>query len=420
MRILSAPAYTLRRVGLPHKAHRSLKVTLMLIVGLMSGTSADGIDAALCELTGAPPQLEARIVYGISYAYPAGFQARILTASQPDSGRVDELCKLNFALGELFADAALRVIAESGHNPQDVDLVGSHGQTFWHNVEPDNTVGSTLQLTEAAVIAERTGITTISNFRPRDVAAGGQGAPLTAYVDWLLLRHPTKWRAIQNIGGIGNVTFLPPLADTTSAPRAFDTGPGNALIDSMIVQLTGGAQAFDQDASLARRGRIDEEWLQELLAHPYYQAKPPKTTGRELFSKAMARQLIEEGQERGNDPASIVATVTTLTAQTIADAYAQFAPAPVGEVILGGGGRHNPAMVDLLAGLLHPTPVLTHEDIGMDSDNKEALVFAVLAYETWHARPGTLPALTGADRPVVLGQITPGANYVDLIRRTWA
>ncbi len=392
----------------------------MLIVGLMSGTSADGIDAALCEISGAPPHLQARIIHGIAYAYPAGFQARILTASQPDSGRVDELCKLHFALGELFADATLRVIAESGHQPGDVDLIGSHGQTFWHNVERDGNVSATLQLTEAEIIAERTGITTISNFRPRDVAAGGQGAPLTAYVDWLLLRHPTKWRAVQNIGGIGNVTFLPPFSDAVSVPKAFDTGPGNALIDSMVVQLSGGAQAYDQDASLARRGRIDEEWLQELLAHPYYQMKPPKTTGRELFSKAMAKQLIEEGQQRGNDSASILATVTTLTAQSIADAYAQFAPAQVGEVILGGGGRHNPVMVDLLSSLLQPIPVLTHEDIGMDSDNKEALVFAVLAHETWYARPSTLPALTGAHHPVVLGQITPGANYVALSRRTWA
>lgn len=391
----------------------------MLIVGLMSGTSADGIDAALCEVSGAPPNLHARIVHGISVTYPAGFQARILRASQPESGSVDELCKLNFALGELFADAVLRVIADSGHHAHEVDLIGSHGQTVWHNVEADASVSATLQLTEASIIVERTGITAVSNFRPRDIAAGGQGAPLTAYVDWLLLRHPTKWRAVQNIGGIGNVTFLPPLSDTTSAPRAFDTGPGNALIDSMIVQLSDGAQAFDQDANLARRGRIDEEWLQELLAHPYYGMKPPKTTGRELFSKVMASNLIAEGQRRGDDPASIVATVTTLTAQSITDAYANFAPAPIGEVILGGGGRHNPVMVDLLAGLLQPIPVLTHEDIGMDSDNKEALVFAVLAHETWHARPGTLPALTGADHPVVLGQITPGANYTSLSRKTW-
>jgi anhydro-N-acetylmuramic acid kinase len=391
----------------------------MLIIGLMSGTSADGIDAALCEITGAPPHLQADIVHAIAYPYPPGFQARILTASQPDTGSVDELCRLNFALGELFAKAALRVIAESNRNPADIDLIGSHGQTVWHQVEADGSVSATLQLTESAILAERTGITTISNFRPRDIAAGGQGAPLTAYIDWLLLRHPTQWRAVQNIGGIGNVTFLPPLSDSTSQPRAFDTGPGNALIDSIMVQLTNGAQAFDQDASLARRGRIDEEWLHQLLAHPYYEIKPPKTTGRELFSKAMAAELIEEGQRRGNDASSIVATITTLTAQSIADAYARFAPARVDEVILGGGGRHNPIIADMLSGLLHPARVLTHEDIDMDSDNKEALVFALLAHETWFNRPSTLPALTGADHPVVLGQITPGANYADLIRRTW-
>jgi len=391
----------------------------MLVVGLMSGTSADGIDAALCEITGAPPNLHARILHAIAYPYPEGFQARILAASQPDTGRVDELCRLHFALGELFADATLHVIGESGHKPNEVDLIGSHGQTFWHNVDADGRVSATLQLTEAAILAERIGITTIGNFRPRDVAAGGQGAPLTAYVDWLLLRHPTKWRAVQNIGGIGNVTFLPPLIDNISQPIAFDTGPGNALIDSVMLLLTGGAQLYDHDAQVARRGRIDEDWLTELLSHPYYAIKPPKTTGRELFSKTMAAQLIEEGQRRGNNPSSILATITTLTAQSIADAYTRFAPAQVEEVILGGGGRHNPIIADLLAGLLQPAKVLTHEDIGMDSDNKEALVFAVLAYETWHARPSTLPSLTGATHPVVLGQITPGANYVDLIRRTW-
>jgi anhydro-N-acetylmuramic acid kinase len=389
----------------------------MRVVGLMSGTSADGIDAALCEISGDPSNLQAKIVHGITAAYPEGFQARILTASQLDTSRIDEVCKLNFALGELFADAALRVIAESGLRSADVNLIGSHGQTFWHSVNPDGSVAATLQLTEGAILAERTGITVVSNFRPRDIAVGGQGAPLTAYVDWLLLRHPTRWRAVQNIGGIGNVTFLPPLSDTTSAPSAFDTGPGNALIDSMIVQLSNGAQAFDQDAQMARSGRIDEDWLGELLAHPYYEIKPPKTTGRELFSKAMAADLIAEGQRRGNDAATMLATVTTLTAQSIANAYAKFAPAKLEEVILGGGGRHNPVILDFLRGLLQPAKVMTHEDIGLDSDNKEALVFAVLAYETWHGRPGTLPALTGGDHPVVLGQITPGANYVDLIRR---
>ncbi len=391
----------------------------MFVVGLMSGTSADGIDAALCEITGSPPHLQAKIIHGIAFQYPEGFQARILRASQPDTSSVDELCKLHFALGELFSQAVLQVIAEANFKPQDVDLIGLHGQTVWHQVEADGQVSATLQLTEASILAERTGITVVSNFRPRDIAVGGQGAPLTAYIDWLLLRHPTKWRAIQNIGGIGNVTFLPPLSDMESQPMAFDTGPGNALIDSMIVQLTDGKSTFDRDAQWAKQGIIDEDWLNTLLAHPYYKMKPPKTTGRELFSKAMASELILEGQKRGNDPATMLATITTLTSQTIVDAYAQFAPAPPEEVILGGGGRHNQLMLDMLQGLLAPAKVMSHEDIGMDSDNKEAMVFAVLAYETWHGRTSTLPALTGGTHPVILGQITPGTNYPALIHSTW-
>lgn len=390
----------------------------MLVIGLMSGTSADGIDAALCEITGAPPQLQARIVHAITYPYPDGFQARILAASQQQT-RLDEICQINFDMGELFAAAALQVIEFAEKKPSQIDLIGSHGQTFWHQVTPEGEVTATLQLTEASIIAERTGITTIHNFRPRDIAAGGQGAPLTAYVDWLLLRHPHHWRAIQNIGGIGNVTFLPPLSDTHSLPIAFDTGPGNALIDSATVILTDGKQAYDKDAAMARRGRIDEDWLQSLLAHPYYKLKPPKTTGRELFSAGMAHDLIREARERGLNDDSILATLTLLTAQSIADAYQHYAPAPVGEVILGGGGWRNPLLLDLLRGLLQPAQVLTHEDVGLDSDNKEALVFAVLAYETWHNRPGNYPPLTGARHPVVLGQITPGANYADLIRQTW-
>lgn len=391
----------------------------MLIVGLMSGTSVDGIDAALCEISGTPNDLQARIISAITFPYPEGFQARVIAASQRETGRVDELSELNFALGELFAQAALKVIETGGYTPAQVDLIGSHGQTFWHAVQADGRVTSTFQLGEASVIAERTGITTIHNFRPRDVAAGGQGAPLTTYIDWLLLRHPTKWRAIQNIGGISNVTFLPPRADAHTAPLGFDIGAGNALIDSLVTLITEGAQAYDRDASLARQGRIDEEWLADLLAHPYLSLKPPKTTGRELFSQGMARDLLATGRERGNTDATILATVTAFTAQSIADAYANFAPAPIEEVILGGGGRHNPLMVELLRDLLHPAQVMTHEAIGMDSDNKEALVFAVLAHETWHARPATLPAFTGADHPTVLGQITPAANYVALIQKTW-
>lgn len=382
----------------------------------MSGTSADAIDAAVCEISGAPPLLEARIAHAITFPYPDGFQSRILDACA--GGRVDELCAINFELGELFAAAALRAIEGSGFTPTEIDLIGSHGQTFWHAVDASGHVSATLQLGESAVIAERTGVTTISNFRTRDVAAGGQGAPLTGYADWLLLRHPTLWRAVQNIGGIGNVTILPPLSDHTSLPTAFDTGPGNALIDSAMVLLTNGAQAYDRDGKLARGGRLDEGWLQTLLEHPYYTIKPPKTTGRELFSAKMAAELVEEGRARGLDDASIIATLTALTAQSIADAYERFAPTRLDEVILSGGGRSNPVIMELLDALI-PARVISSDQIGVDGDNKEALVFALLAHETWHARTGNLPSLTGADHAVILGDITPGNNYVDLIRRTW-
>jgi anhydro-N-acetylmuramic acid kinase len=391
----------------------------MLIVGLISGTSADGIDAALCEILGAPSHIQAHIVHAITHPYPDGLQQRIHNTCLPELSRVDDICQLNAELGEHFAQAVQHVIADVGRSLADVDLIGSHGQTVWHMVQPDGRVTSTLQLTEAAVIAERTGITTVCNFRPRDIAAGGQGAPLTSYADWVLLRHPDHWRAVQNLGGIGNVTFLPPLSDTTSAPLAFDTGPSNALIDSAVILITSGRHRYDRDGLLAARGAVDEDWLRALLTHPYYQRQPPKTTGRELFGPPMAAELFAQGRARGLDDSSILATLTALTAASIADAYQRFAPAPVAEVIAGGGGTRNPTLMAMLRQRLAPLPVLTHEDVGLDSDNKEALVFALLAHETWHARPGNHPALTGADHAVVMGQIVPGANYIDLIRRTW-
>jgi anhydro-N-acetylmuramic acid kinase len=391
----------------------------MYIIGLISGTSADAIDSAICEVTGAPPQIEARIVHAITYPYPDGFQQRVLDAGLPARSRVDELCQLNADLGEHFASAALAVMASAGFAADAIDLIGSHGQTVWHMVDPSGVATSTLQLAEAAIVAERTGITTVSNFRPRDIAAGGQGAPLTSYVDWLLLRHEEHWRAVQNLGGMGNVTFLPPKTDAASPPLAFDTGPSNALIDTAVHILTDGALGFDRDGQLAGQGHVDEAWLSGLLTQEYYERKPPKSTGRELFGAEMGAALVAEGRGLGLGDADIVATLTALTAASIADAYDRFAPAPIAEVLLHGGGTQNPVLVQMLHDRLAPVPVRVHEEIGLDSDNKEALVFALLAHETWHARPGMHPALTGAEHPVVLGQITPGSNYAALIRRTW-
>ena len=390
----------------------------MLIIGLMSGTSADGVDAALVEVVGAAGDLKTRLVCGRTFPFEPAMRERILKCCDVDRSRVDQIADLNVSLAEVFAQGALQLIKEASVRREDVDLIGSHGQTIWHNVLPGGRVSASLQIVEAAVLAERTGVTTVSNFRARDIALGGQGAPLTSYVDWLLLRHPRYWRAIQNIGGMGNVTFLPPLDNERDRPIAFDTGPGNALLDAAVSHFSEGKLTFDRGGELAQRGRMNEEWLEALLQHPYYQRGFPKTTGRETFGTAAALELITEAEARDLSEPEIVATLTALTATNIAEAYRRFAPAPIQEVILGGGGRHNPVMVAMLRDLLAPARVLTHEDIGMDSDFKEALVFALLAYESWHGRPGTLPAFTGARQAAVLGQITPGENFSELLRKS--
>jgi len=391
----------------------------MRVIGLMSGTSADGVDIALCDIRGQPGAMQAQILTGTTYRYDATLRQRLLDNCDPQSSQIDQIAQLHVDVANVFADAVLKLVDVQNIALIDIDLIGSHGHTLWHNVLPDGQVSVSFQIGEASVIAERTGITTISNMRARDIAAGGQGAPLTGYVDWLLLRHPTHWRAVQNIGGMGNVTFLPPLQNSSAQPIAFDTGPGNALLDAAVAHFTHNAQTYDHDGQLASQGRIDEVWLDELLRHPYYQRDYPKTTGRELFGTRMALDLIAEAQRRGLSQYEIIATITALTATNIADAYRRFAPAPIKEVILGGGGHHNPFMLDLIKNFLAPIAVRTHEDVGIDSDLKEALVFAALAYETWHGRPGTLPSLTGAKHAAILGQIIPGSNFETLLQNRY-
>jgi anhydro-N-acetylmuramic acid kinase len=386
---------------------------MLRVIGLMSGTSADGIDAALCELDGAPPRLTARIVCAVTVPYAPLLRELVLTAMQPGGADAQALAVLNAEIGEAFARAAAALDAP------DADLIGSHGQTIWHQVEPDGRVSATLQIGEAAVIAERTGVTTVSNLRARDIAAGGQGAPLVSYLDWLLLRHETHWRAVQNIGGIGNVTFLPPLNAPAVGPIGFDTGPGNALLDALASLMSNGRLHYDRHGAWAAQGQVDAAWLAALLTHPYFRQPPPKTTGRELFSFDMAARLYEDGAVRGLDEASILATVTALTAESIAAAYRDFSPVPVDEAILAGGGRLNRTMVGMLEERLSPTRVRLSEDYGLDGDYKEALLCALLAYETWHNRPGCLPQQTGAAHASVLGQITPGRSYGRLIHQTW-
>ncbi len=379
----------------------------MIVIGLMSGTSADGIDAAVVEIHGAPPRLEWKVLAHRHSAHPPGLREDIFACFRPETGSVDKLCALNFALGRAFGQAALDAIRAAGLTPAQVDLIGSHGQTLWHI--PTGEDASTLQLGEPAVISEMTGLPVIANFRVRDMAAGGQGAPLVAYVDYLLFRDARTIRALQNIGGIANVTYLPAYqnAQGEDAAFAFDTGPGNMLIDDAAARITGGALACDLDGRLAARGKIHAGLLAEMLADAYFAQRPPKTTGRELFGTQYGERAWQRAQSLGLSGEDLIATLTELTARSIAQAYRDFLPAQPQEVIVSGGGARNPTLMARLAENLPDARVLTSEAYGLDVEAKEAVAFAVLAYESLHRRPGNLPAATGARSAVILGSATP-------------
>lgn len=383
----------------------------MKIVGLMSGTSADGLDIGLYEITESGNGLNTKIINGTTLPYKSDLRERILQACDLQASNTPLISALNTDLGIFIGEQVGDFLATHQEN---ADLIASHGQTIWHDVREDGSVHSTLQIGSAAHIAEITGITTIHDFRSRDVAGGGQGAPLTSYVDSLLLRHPTKTRAIQNIGGMGNVSILSP---SDAGVLAFDTGAGNVLMDSAMLFITDGEQQYDRDGAFARQGNVNEHWLAELMQHPYYYRSPPKTTGRELFSSALAIEYVEQGRARNLTDADIVATLTALTAKSIAHAYQTFVDASIDEVIVGGGGARNPTLMQMLADYLPDSHVQSHDAIGLNSDYKEALVFAVLGWLTWHHRVGTSPQQTGAQHGSILGSITPGNNYLPLLKQ---
>ena len=375
---------------------------------MISGTSADAIEAVCCQIDGAPPRLELKVLMAQTTPIPAELQRRIHAAATVEGSDVEAITLLDAELGEHFARAAIDLATEMGVGIEHIDLIGSAGQTIWHAVRDDGSVAGSLQIGNGARVAERTGATTVSDLRSRDIAAGGQGAPIVAYVDWLLSRHETAYRAVQNLGGIGNVAYLPPLADEATTPMAFDTGPANVLIDVLMAFITQGEQTYDKDGATAASGTVDEAWVRELLTHPYFELEPPKTTGRELFSPAMGRALLARGRANGFYDADVVATVTAFSAESVADQYRRFLPVPPDEVIAAGGGTRNPVFMARLAASLPDTRVLTYEDLGFASHTKEAMAVAVLAYETWHGRPGTLPAFTGVSHPVLMGAINPG------------
>jgi len=380
----------------------------MNVVGLMSGTSADGVDAALVSIDRRKAGIHVEMVAFHSLPYPRSLQQRILSASV--SGTVTDICHLNALLGEWFADAALGVIRAAHLTEGDVDLIGSHGQTVHHlpNGIKDTGVGSirsTLQIAEPAVIAERTGITTVANFRPRDIAAGGQGAPLTPGVHALLFQHPRRARLIVNLGGISNVTYLPRRSGTVGL-AAFDTGPANMVLDGIMVRATNGRSSMDREGQLAARGQVDSRLLAKLLAHPYLSQAPPKSTGREAFGAKMLDDLLNWQQARQLPIEDLLATCSRWTAEAVGTAR-RWVKGGVDEVIVGGGGVKNRAIMGHLTEVFAPVPVTTFESHGWDSKALESVAFAVLAYQTVMEQCGNVPSVTGAAFPRLLGCIVP-------------
>jgi anhydro-N-acetylmuramic acid kinase len=368
-------------------------------VGLMSGTSLDGISAAVVRFDERGGRLHGELIAFRSSPYSAGQRQALLDAMQ--SGSAADYTRLAFDLGGWLAEAAVAVIADAGVARNEIAAIGSHGQTLWHS--PPH---STWQFGESAVIAERTGIDVVSDFRVADVAAGGQGAPLVPIADALLWSGEKHWRALQNIGGIGNVTVVPP-GGTIEGVRAFDTGPGVAVIDGVVRTLEP-SLPYDRDGMLAAAGTPIDAVVDELLAAPYFSATPPKSTGRELFDSAYIAALIEKcrAARTGATTGDIVATATALTARSIADAYRRFLPEPIEEVLLSGGGARNPALTQMIEQQVRGMVVRRFDDVYFDGEAKEAVAFALLAKLFLERRPGNIVAVTGARGPRVLGKLT--------------
>ena len=381
------------------------------IIGLMSGTSLDAIDVAMVKIEKHGVTAKVKLEHFREYPYPPKIRAVVRELFDPKRARIDDICRYDFILGEVFAEAVLRILKETRIKAATVDLIASAGQTIWHDpelsiVNPDVdwidhplSTRSTFAIGQSAVIAERTGIITVGDLRVRDVAAGGQGAPLVPYFDWVLLRHKSRGRCIQNIGGIGNVTYIPPSGNWDDV-FAFDTGPGNMIIDELAWIATNGRQTYDVDGALAAAGNVRELLLEYWMADPYFTKAPPKTTGRELFGAQFARRIMAESP--GIDIHDLIATATALTAESIARSYRDFVQprGPIHEVMLAGGGAKNPTLVKMIQERMPKTKVLIYKA----SEAKEAMAMAMIANDSVVGLVTNVAGATGG-RPTVLGKI---------------
>ena len=377
-----------------------------LVIGLMSGTSRDGIDAVLVKIRGQGIDTKVEIIKFICVPYEAGLRVRLDNLASACT--LEEISELNFLTGEAFAAAASAVAIEAGYGIKDIDLIGSHGQTVFHN-PPSRSTGapSTLQIGETSVIAERTGVTTAGDFRTRDMASGGEGAPLVPYFDYIMWRAEGKTSIAQNIGGIANATLV---TENIEDVIAFDTGPGNMLMDKVLKLATEGRESFDKDGKLAREGNIDTELLKKLLSDPYFSLPPPKSTGEELFGGVMAQELYNLVKNGNIALPDLMLTLLTFTVESIALAYAKFIfpKWAVNEIILSGGGCMNPVLMRKLRERLSGYKCSTSNDYGIPVEAKEAVAFAVLANELISGNETNIPGATGARGRVPLGKIVLG------------
>ncbi len=381
------------------------------IIGLMSGTSLDAIDVAMVRIEKHGLTAKVKLEHFREYPYPPKIRSVVRELFDPKHARINDICRYDFILGEVFAAAVLRMLKETRIKAESVDLIASAGQTIWHDpelsiVEPDVdwiegpiATRSTFAIGQSAVIAERTGIITVGDLRVRDVAAGGQGAPLVPYFDWVLLRHKSRGRCIQNIGGIGNVTYIPPKANWDQV-IAFDTGPGNMIIDELAWIATNGRQTYDVDGALGELGKVRGDLLDRWMSDPYFAKSPPKTTGRELFGAQFAKRIVEESPKV--DIHDLIATATALTAESIARAYRDFVQplGPIHEVMLAGGGAKNPTLVRMIQERMPNQKLLIYKA----SEAKEAMAMAMIANDSVVGLVTNVAGATGG-RPTVLGKI---------------
>jgi anhydro-N-acetylmuramic acid kinase len=383
----------------------------MLVLGIMSGTSADAIDVALAHISGAAPHLKAKLLKHTSIKFPSPLRKEILHVAEQQAISAGGLSQLNFRLGEAFAEAALTACRRFRIAPKKIALIGSHGQTIFHEGRPVQYLGrptaSTLQIGEPSILAARTGITTVADFRPADIAQGGQGAPLVPYADYLLYRHERFGRLSLNLGGIANITVIPAGAEPGQI-LAFDTGPANMLIDALVAHFTHNRQRYDKDACLAQQGRANPALLNELMRDPYLKLAPPKSTGREYYGRTYLHKFLAAGRHHKAKPNDLIRAATIFTALSVVDALNRFVlpKTEIHQLIVSGGGAQNPLISGQISAALPRIQIVPSSELGVPEDAKEAFAFALLAYETFHQRPSNVPSATGARRLAILGKIS--------------